>query len=63
MGRREELIAKQAGKPGLRGRINAMCISCAYEQSNGGTWRQQVRDCTVKDCPLWEVRPLSEKEG
>ena len=61
MSRRDELIAKHSGKAGLRGKVNAMCISCIYDEVGGkGTWKQQVSACTVESCPLWEVRPQSE---
>jgi hypothetical protein len=43
MDRREELIAKQGSKAGLRGKINAKCIECIFDpQGGGGSWRQQV---------------------
>jgi len=60
--RRQELIDKHVAKPGLRGKIDAHCISCVYEQSNGGTWRQQVELCTVTVCPLYGVRPTSKSD-
>ncbi len=31
--------------------INAMCLECM------GLSRQEVRDCTDRSCPLWNVRP------
>jgi len=59
--RRNELIARESAKPGLRGRINAFCISCIYEgDSGGGSWRQQIEDCTAHSCPLYPVRPTSD---
>lgn len=62
--RRDELIARQVSKPGLRGRINAMCIHCIVEPgSGGGSWRQQVHACTAPSCPLYDVRPKSEGES
>ncbi len=63
---RDALIKRLSGKPGLRGKVDAMCVSCVYEKSNGGNWRQQVAACTVKDCPLWQVRAKSiphDREG
>lgn len=56
MSRREELIAKHSAKAGLRGKVDAYCIYCVYEQGNGGTWVQQVSECTVNHCPLYTVR-------
>ena len=40
----------------LRKAINQMCKSCIYDPLSAGTWRQQVFLCSVKSCPLWEVR-------
>ncbi|RLW63586.1 MAG: hypothetical protein B6D73_15210 [gamma proteobacterium symbiont of Stewartia floridana] len=58
--RRDELINKQAGKPGLRGKINAKCVECIYDPYQSGTWRKQIENCTAPACPLYEVRPTSE---
>jgi len=60
--RRVELIAREAGKAGLRGRINAKCIECIYDPSceGCGNWRQQITACTDPRCPLYEVRPISK---
>lgn len=56
--RRQELIRRQAGKPGLRGRINAKCIECIYDPGQGGgTWREQTEACTDTECPLYDIRP------
>ena len=33
--RREELITRESSKPGLRGRVNAFCISCIVEPGAG----------------------------
>lgn len=43
----------------LRGAINDKCKDCIYDPLAGGTWRQQVEDCTCTDCPLYDVRPKS----
>ena len=61
--RRLELIAREAGKAGLRGRINAKCIECLYGPIQGfGNWKQQITACTDASCPLYEVRPISKPE-
>ena len=39
--------------------IENHCKSCTYDPSSPGTWREQVEACTVKSCPLWEVRPMT----
>ena len=59
---RNETIQREAGKPGLRGKINAMCCSCIYDPYSEGNWRQQVEKCTSKACPLYSVRPVSKPE-
>ena len=42
----------------LRNAINANCRDCIYDPlSGGGTWRQQVAQCSVIRCALWRVRP------
>ena len=57
--RQQQVINQQQNKPGLRGKINAMCVSCIYDPfSGGGSWRKQVEDCTSYQCPLFDVRPL-----
>lgn len=42
----------------LRKAINAKCRDCSFDPlSGGGTWRAQVAQCSVIECPLWPVRP------
>ena len=65
MSRRDELIAKHSAKAGLRGKVDAHCISCVYDESQTGYWGKQVQGCSVVSCPLFPVRkgaskPLSE---
>lgn len=57
---RTAVIAREAGKAGLRGKINAKCAECIYDPYQEGTWRKQVENCTSPGCPLYEVRPVSE---
>jgi len=58
--RRDQLIANNVKKPGMRGKVNAKCIECIYEPDAGtGTWRQQVEGCTSATCPLYDIRPTS----
>lgn len=57
---KEEIISGTLVKSkGLRARVAAHCVSCAYDETVPGTWRQQVEDCQVTLCALWEVRPRS----
>ena len=52
------LIEREMNKGGLRGHINANCIDCVYEQTEPGSWLQQVEECGASDCcPLYPVRP------
>lgn len=48
-------------KPGLRQAINNFCRDCIFDKGfeGGGTWRQQITDCTAEACPLYQVRPLT----
>jgi hypothetical protein len=50
-------------KPSLRRAVNAKCRECIYDPIGGsGSWRQQVEACTVNNCPLYPVRPISQSE-
>ena len=62
--RRNELIAREAKKPGFKGKLAAKCIECIYDPSceGCGNWRQQVAACTDTQCPLYSVRPLSKPQ-
>lgn len=54
-----ESILDGAGMNSLRARVDAHCVSCIYDDLVPGTWRQQVEDCSVTNCPLFEVRAKS----
>jgi hypothetical protein len=42
----------------LRAAINAKCKDCIYDpKCGGGTWREQVAQCSAIRCPLWPYRP------
>ena len=45
----------------LRKAIDQNCKDCIYDPkwAGGGSWRQQVEDCTAKNCALWPVSPLT----
>jgi len=43
----------------LKKHIESKYKDCTYDQSQPGSWRQQVENCTVHSCPLWEVRPVT----
>ena len=55
-----ETINRLASKAGLRGKIDAKCAECIYDPAQEGTWRLQVEKCTSRNCPLFDVRPVSE---
>ena len=41
----------------LRKAINDKCRDCIYDpKCGGGTWREQIAQCSAKDCPLWPYR-------
>jgi hypothetical protein len=42
----------------LRKAIDGKCRQCIYDpKCGGGTWREQVAQCSEIRCPLWPVRP------
>lgn len=43
--------------PAYKAAIEAMCKTCIFDPNCPGTWREQVRDCTSPNCPLYELRP------
>ena len=52
-GRKTPLQVAAENPTSLRKAINAKCYDC-----NGGEqWVQRTRECPVKSCPLWNVRP------
>lgn len=53
-------MTKKSTRVSLRALLNAHCRDCVYDPANGGTWRQQVENCTVKACSLYSVRPTSK---
>ena len=47
-------------RPSLRKCIDQNCKSCIYDPKTAGTWRQQVTLCSVTDCALYPVRPVTK---
>lgn len=43
----------------LKQAINNMCKTCIYDKAEPGTWREQVENCSVTKCELYEVRPMT----
>ena len=48
---------------GMRAAINSMCKQCIYDPhyEGGGTWRNQVKNCTSERCALFKYRPHPAK--
>lgn len=44
-------------KAKLRRAINTHCKNCIYDRAEPGTWRMQVKNCTVTTCALHPYRP------
>ena len=41
----------------LRKAIDEKCKDCIYDpECGGGTWREQIAQCSSVNCPLWPVR-------
>ncbi len=47
-------------RPSLRKCVNENCKTCIYDPRAAGTWRQQVTLCSVTDCALYPVRPVTK---
>ncbi len=43
-----------------RRRVNQNCKRCIYDPAQAGTWRQQVTLCSVSECFIWLIRPVSK---
>jgi len=56
---RDQLVAWLASKDTRQNRINAKCVDCIYDEALGINWRKQVSLCTMTDCPLYHIRPMS----
>jgi len=49
-------------KHSLRKAINDKCKECIFDPNGGkGKWKEQVEACTSFKCPLFNVRPKSDK--
>jgi hypothetical protein len=45
------------GKVGRRDAIKLKCLDCCgWRRMDDG--KDQIRDCVVRGCPLWSVRPF-----
>jgi len=43
----------------LKKAIEEKCKDCIYDELDTGSWRTQTEKCTDKECPLWDVRPVT----
>ena len=41
----------------LRASVNAFCLECLWLDAGA------IRDCGVRSCPLWNVRPYQPRKG
>lgn len=53
---KERTIARLVKRGGLRNLIYAKCVDCIFDQTCKGTHVQQIRECSVTDCPLYNQR-------
>lgn len=54
----KQVSAKQVS---WRKAVNEKCKDCIYDEYGEGTWRAQVENCTMPDCPLYTIRPVTEE--
>jgi len=51
---------KQKKYKTIRAAVKAHCIGCIYDPLAGGTSIQQITNCPVTRCELYEWRPISK---
>ena len=39
--------------------VDAKCRECNYDEFDNGSWRAQVESCTMIDCALYAIRPVT----
>ena len=54
------VLMNESKRNSLRRAINNKCRSCIFDEANAGSWLVQVTLCSCKDCPLYEVRPVTK---
>jgi hypothetical protein len=54
--RRSKIEVWQNDKLSLRKSVDAKCFDCSNYQI------EEVKYCTVTNCPLWHVRPFQDKK-
>ena len=53
---KEAIIARLLKKSGKRALIDANCVQCVYDETERGTYRKQVWECSARDCVFYAVR-------
>jgi hypothetical protein len=44
----------------LKAAIRSHCKGCIYDAQASGDWITQVEGCTVKNCELYNLRPMTK---
>ena len=39
--------------------IRAFCKGCGSGDSNGGSWLNQIENCPITNCELYDLRPIT----
>ena len=42
-----------------RSAVNEKCKDCIYDEYGEGTWKAQVEACSMPDCALYAIRPVT----
>ena len=51
-----------AARMNYKARVREFCYGCIHDESEPGTALQQVSACpSVNTCPLWGVRPVTDR--
>lgn len=47
---------------GFRRAIDKNCKICIYDPGGAGTWRQQVILYSARECPFYDLRPITKSK-
>lgn len=47
---------------GFRKAIDKNCKNCIYDPGAAGTWHQQVTLCSARECPFYDLRPITKSK-
>ena len=53
------MIRVKAKQVSWRNAVNEKCKDCIYDEYGEGTWKAQVEACSMPDCPLYTIRPVT----